>query len=91
MADDLRRHPLTHLALGPGIDRKREIGMGLDVDEAGGDREGARIDYLRGLAWKVFPHRADAAIVDCDVARSARRAGAVDEQAAADQQIVRHA
>ena len=42
MADDLRGDALAHLAFGLRIDRQREIGMRLDVDEARRDGEARR-------------------------------------------------
>ena len=46
MADDLGGDALAHLALGLGIDRQREVGMGLDVDEARRHREAGGVDDL---------------------------------------------
>ena len=46
MADDLGGDALADLAFGFRIDRQREIGMGLDVDEAGRDREPCGVDGL---------------------------------------------
>ena len=91
MADDLGGDALAHLALGLGIDRQREVGMGLDVDEAGRDREPVGVDHLGGVAARFAADRGDAAVADGDVARLARGAAAVEQQAAADQDVVGHA
>ena len=88
MADDLRGDPLAHLALGLGIDRQREVGMGLDVDEAGRDHEACRVDHLGGVAANVSPDGGDAAVADREIARLAGGAAAVEQQAAADENVV---
>ena len=55
VADDLGRHPLAHLALGLGIDRQREVGMGLDIDEAGRRPRGRRHRSPERPRRKVVP------------------------------------
>ena len=57
MADDLGGDALAHLALGLGIDRQREVGMGLDVDEAGRDGEAGGVDGLLRRAADVATMR----------------------------------
>ena len=89
MADDLGRHALAHLALGLGIDRQREVGMGLDVDEAGRDREPGGVDHLRCVRGRDRADRRDPAVADGKVARHAGLAAAVEQEAAADQNVHR--
>ena len=87
MADDLGRHALAHLALGLGIDRQREVGMGLDVDEAGRDREPGGVDHLGRVAGRHVADRRDPSVANGKVAGHARAAAAVEQQAAADQNV----
>ncbi len=90
MADDLGGHALAHLALGLGIDRQREVGMGLDVDEARRHREAFGVDHLGGVACELHADGGDAAVADRDVASCAGRSAAVEQQAAADEDVVGH-
>ena len=91
MADDLGGHALAHLALGLGIDRQREVGMSLDVDEARRHRQSGGVDHFRRIVAEVGADGGDAAIADREVAGPARGAGAVEQQPAADQDVMRHA
>ena len=87
MADNLRGDALAHLAFGLGIDRQREIGMRLDVDEARRHREALGIDHPpRGAG--VAADRGNAPIRNRDIARRAGIAGAVIHSAAADQDVM---
>ena len=118
--DDFGGYALAHLALGLGIDRQGEVGMGLDVDEAGRNRETIGLDHLRGarrrarfrrvsgartyrvaaLAARFARQRgatvelradsSDAAIANGEIAGLARDAGAVEQHAAADQDVEGH-
>src|SRR5262245_27741284 len=90
MADDLGGDALAHLALGLGIDRQREVGMGLDVAEARGDGEVGGVDHLGGLARKAGADGGDAAAADGDVAAVAGGAAAVEDQSTADEHVVAH-
>ena len=90
MADDLGGHALAHLALGLGIDREREVGMGLDVDEARRHRQAGGVDQLGRVRAEIRPHGDDAASADGEVAAPARGAGAVEQQSAADQDVMGH-
>ena len=87
VADDLGGDALAHLALSLGIDRQREIRVGLDVDEAGRDGEAGRVD---GFACGIgdVPDRRDAIAVDGKIALDAGIAGAVVKRSAADQDVV---
>ena len=90
MSDDLGGDALAHLALGLGIDWQREIGMRLDVDEAGRDREARRVDDVRSVAGQIFSERGDAAVRDREIAHDAGSAGAVDQESVMDQDVVGH-
>ena len=91
MADDLGGHALAHLALGLGIDRQREVGMRLDVDEARRHRQSGGVDHFPRIVAEVGADGGDAALADREVAGPARGAGAVEQQPAADQDVMRHA
>ena len=41
LADDLRGHALVDLAFGTAVDQQGEVGMGVQIDEAGGDGQAA--------------------------------------------------
>src|SRR5262249_25907420 len=92
VADDLGGHALPHLAFRLRIDRQHEVGMGLDVDEAGGHGEPAGVDDLVGAAVERRPEGDDAAVRNGEIAAHARRAAAVDQGAAANEDIpgIRH-
>ena len=68
MADDLGGHALAHLALGLGIDRQREVGVGLDVDEARRHRQAGRVDHFRRIVAEIGADGGDAAVADREVA-----------------------
>src|SRR4051812_22406485 len=90
MADDFGRDALTHFALGFRIDGQREIGVRLDIDEAGRYREARGID---GVETRSFERRTDsgnAVAVDSDVRARARDACAVDHEAVLNENIEVH-
>src|SRR5262249_45749238 len=91
MADDLGGHALAHLALGLGIDWQREVGVSLDVDEAGRHGKAARVDDLGGRLVDARPDSGNAAVAECDMAALARGSRAVEEKAAADQDVMARA
>src|SRR5208283_1919453 len=64
--------------------------MGMRIDEAGRHDEVAGVDDL-ARAVLDFADFGDASAADCDVGLKARRAGAVNHGAVADQKIIRHA
>ena len=90
MADDLGRDALAHLAFGLGIDRQGEVRMRLDVDEAGRHRQALGIDHL----GRAFRHRAaergDPPVANRDIADFPGPPAAVDNRAAADQDVGGH-
>src|SRR5256885_15082394 len=90
MSDNLGRDPLADLALGLWVDRQGEIGVGLDVDKAGGDRQPRGVDNPLGRTRQIVPDLRDAAVGDRHIALVARSAAAVIERAAADQDVPGH-
>ncbi len=61
--------------------------VGVDVDEAGRDEEAARVDLI--LAGRCdLADGGDDAVVDGDIALEGRRAGAIDNGAVADDEVV---
>ena len=91
MADDLGGHALAYLALGPGIDRQREVGMGLDVDEARRHGKAVCVDDLGGCVIDARTDSGNAAVADGDIAGLAGGSGAVEEKTAADQDVMARA
>ena len=89
MADDFGGDALPHLAFGLGIDRQREIGVGLDVDEARRDGEAGGVDGFLCRAADAA-NRGDTAVLDRQIADDARTAAAVVDRPAADQYVVGH-
>src|SRR5437764_5587315 len=91
MSDNLGRDALADLALGLWVDRQGEIGVGLDVDKAGRDRQPCGVDNPLGRTRQIAPDLRDAAVGDRHIAPLARSAAAVIERAAADQDVPGHA
>src|SRR5215467_844068 len=91
MADDLGGHALAYLALGLGIDWQREVGMGLDVDEARRHGKAVRVDDLGCCVIDVRTDSGNAAVADGDIAALAGRSRAVEEKTAADQDVMTRA
>ncbi len=90
MADDLGRHPLAHFAFGLGVDRQGEVGMRLDVDKARRHRQTRGLYDPRRPGRQRAAERRDTAVADRDIADLARPAAAVDQDAAADQDLLAH-
>ena len=90
MADDLGRHPLTHLALRQRHQRQRPVGMGLDVDEAGRDDPARGVHDRCPAGGKIVADRPDAAVLDDDIGGITGRTAAVDHGAAADDDGLSH-
>ena len=88
MADDLGGDALADLAFGLGIDRQREVGMGLDVDEARRDRKPRGVDGFRRGLVELRADCGDAAVLDGEIGRHAGAAGAVEQEPAADQDVM---
>ena len=90
MPNDLGGHALPHLALGLWVDRQSEIRMGLDVDEAGCDRQTLGVDRPCLARRKASADRRDPVAAHRDVGDLARPTTAVDDEPAADQDVVAH-
>ena len=88
--------PMTTLVMPCQQERRAErvpedlrVHVGVAVDEAGGDDQAVGVDDLaRALA--DAPDGGDAAVAHGDVGAMARQAGAVDQHAVLDQQVVGH-
>ena len=59
VADDLGGHALAQRALGLGVDQQREVGVAVDVDEAGGDDAAAGLDPPTRLRRREVAERDD--------------------------------
>jgi hypothetical protein len=44
--DDLRSNPLPDFRFRERVERQREVGMGMNVDKAGGEHQSGRVDFL---------------------------------------------
>ncbi len=88
MADHLGRDALADLALGARVERQREVGMGLDVDEAGRDDEALGVDRMRRIgARRIGAERGDAVSGNGDIGAIGFGAAAVDDAAAANENV----
>ena len=90
MADDLGGNALAHLAFGLRVDRQGEVRMRLDVDKAGRHRQALGIDHPGRAFRHRAAHRGDAPGPNGDIADLAGPAAAVDNRAAADQDVGGH-
>ena len=82
VADDLERHPLMDGARRARIDEEREVGVTVDVDEAGGDDLAGGVDLLGRLGHGSDRH--DPTSAQADVGQDRLGSGAVDDEAVAD-------
>jgi hypothetical protein len=87
VADHFGRHALPDLAFRFWIQRQREVGVRVDVDEARREREPGGVDEAAGLA-QVGADRGDRAVRDRDVDASRGRTGAVEHLGAPNQEVV---
>ena len=97
VADHDRGHALAEGAVHPEVGEGREVGVGVDVDEAGGEREAGGVDGLRRLGRGLRgPRRPgllrptdldDASAGDTDRAAPRGRAAAVDDKRVRDQEV----
>ena len=62
--------------------------MGVEVDEAGRHDQPARVDLARGLRVREPPDRGNPIAANPDIGLKPRVAAAIDDAAAADQQII---
>ena len=88
MADDLGGDALAHLAFGLRIDRQREIRVGFYVDKTRRDGEPFGVDDFFRAIGAARPDHSNAAVRDGEIAGDAGTAGAVEQSATADQDVV---
>ena len=88
LAEDLRRHALADIAFTRAILDQRFGGPAQHIDEARGHRHAAGVDRCRRRSREVGSDRRDIFARDGDIADIGRAAAAIDNGAAADQQIV---
>ena len=87
LAADERGHPLADGALGPGIDEKTDVGVVVDVDEAGRDGQTVGDDPGPGPRLGDLADEPDRAVDDADVRPDGRPSRAVVDRAARDEQV----
>ena len=88
LADDVHGHALPHLALGVAVVQQRLIGMGVEIDEAGGHDETACVDLPGRARVGQPPDGRNAVAADRDVGVERRIARAVDNLPAADEEVI---
>ena len=81
--------PWVMEAHGPGIDQQGEVGMAVDIDEAGGHREALGVEDGRVPRIGEVSDMGDAAARDGDVGPERRRTRAVDDGPAPDDEVGR--
>ena len=87
LAENHRGHALADHALRVAVFDDGEIGVVVDVDEAGRDGEAGGVDGARRGAPGQSAHGGDLPLPDGDIADVRRVAGAIDDAAAVNQQI----
>ena len=87
MADDLGGHSLAYLALGLGHEGQGEVGMGLDVDEAGRDDQAPGLDDACSARRDVVADGGDTPVPERHVRAVPRCPCAVDDQCALDEDV----
>ena len=87
VAGDDGRDAHADEVLGAGMVGKI-VGVGVDVDEAWRDDEPGRVDALARVALRDRADGRDASVLDGDVGAPRRRAGAIDDLAAGDHEVV---
>ena len=94
VADHERRDPLRHerreelRLVGQGQD---EVAVGVDVDEARADDATADVDDAPGLGSVELPDRGDPPVLDGHIGPEPGLAGAVDDPAVHEEEVVAHA
>ena len=74
--------------VGGGGPIDQAVGMGMDVDEAGGDSQAGRVDDLGGLRPGNPPDRRNLSVLDGHVGDGAGAARAIDDRAAGNEKVV---
>src|SRR5262249_41942356 len=87
-AEDVGGHTLANLALGEAVFEECEIGMRVDVDEAGSDDQASGVADAFRLGVCDGADGDDLAGTDGGIAVEAGRAAAVHDLAAADEKVV---
>ncbi|AKH84499.1 hypothetical protein AA958_22445 [Streptomyces sp. CNQ-509] len=85
LADDLQRHALRGLGGVRGVAQQGEVGVGVHVDEAGGEDEAPGVED--GAAGEPRADGRDPAAGQPHVGAVSRRPRAVDDEGAADHQV----
>jgi hypothetical protein len=90
MADHLGGDALAHLAFSLRVDWQGEIGVRLDVDEAGRYREARQVDLALGGTGNVSDG-CDPVVINGQIATCPEHAAAVVERAAAQHEVKTYA
>ena len=88
IADHLGRHALADLAFRLRVERQGEVGMGVDVDEAGGDGQAVCVDHPFRAARIALLDGLDAPVPERHVGLARGRPGPVHDLAAPDENVV---
>ena len=89
LAEHVERDALPHFALRERIGEHGHVRVGVEIDEAWRDDAACGVDHARGLRVRERSDGGDAPVPDADVARDPRVACAVDDVAAADDDVER--
>ena len=87
LARDVQRHSLPHLALSVSVVEQRVVRVCVQIDESRGDDQAGRVDHARGVSVGKPTHRHYLISPNAHVAVKPRVAGAVDDAAAANQDV----
>ena len=90
VADDLGRNALGQSAGGLALHDQREVGVGVDVDEARGDELAGGVNGLRRLQVRQLANAGDAPVGDRHIGGEPGSARAVDHAPVADNEIALH-
>ena len=88
VAVDLGRDALRDLAARPAIAQEGEVGMAVDVDEAGRDDETGRVDDPSRLGIAKIADRGDPVAHDADIRSTPWRIEPIDDLPVADDEVV---
>ena len=88
-AGDLGGDALKDFGRQMRVDQDRQLGLAEHVDEARRDHHAVRVDGALGLRRAEKADGGDAAVANADIARVPGRAGAVNDVAVADDEVVR--
>jgi hypothetical protein len=89
LAEHLQRHALADAALGPSVLDERLVGPREHVDEAGRDGQATRFDHGRGFLAGESADGHDAIAADAHVGHEGRPATAIEDGAAANENVER--